>query len=366
MRSSRLKLKLELLCRGIRLDPPTRKKFQGYRQNKRASLSEGVCFNIGIGSESFVVNLAVHEKFVSSTPFSYSSIDHKLLCDGQAIASAYHIDDPSWFQLQLPDGTRYGEVLSVHLTNILAVALNDQCLFKTTSEGCRFCGLEAGRSPVKKDPSRIAQVIKGLESRGYKFTELNINSGTLEGPDRGAEVYMEVIREVRKVSSIPIAAQICPPANLSYFQHLCEAGLQTISFNIEIFDDEIRREICPGKSRISMPEYLLALEEAVKIFGRNQVSSWLIAGLEPKESTIAGAEAIARTGAIPFVTVFRPLLGTSMEDLSPPPVEDLLDIFEELKKIFTKYQLNPFASTCGCVNCDCCSALTEMLGTSPL
>ncbi len=364
MSSSSLKLKLELLCRGIRLDPPTSKKFQGYRQNKRASLSEGVCFNIGVGKESFVVNLAVHEKFVASTPFSYSSIDHKLLRDGQVVASACHIDDPSWFHLQLPDGTRYGEVLSVHLTNILAVALRDQCLFKVTSEGCQFCGMEAGRNPVKKDPSRIAQVIKGLESQGYKFTELNINSGTLEGPDRGAEVYMEVIREVRTVSSIPISAQICPPANLSYLRHLFEAGLQTISFNIEIFDDEVRRKICPGKSRISMPEYLQTLEEAVNVFGRNQVSSWLIAGLEPKESTIAGAEAIARTGAIPFVTVFRPILGTTMEDLSPPPVEDLLLIFEALDKIVARHQLNPFASTCGCVNCNCCSALTEMLGTS--
>jgi biotin synthase-related radical SAM superfamily protein len=142
---------------------------------------------------------------------------------------------------------------------------------------------------------------------------------------------------------------------------LKDAGLTTISFNLEIFDEESRQKICPGKSRVTVSHYLEALKYATGVFGRGQVSSWLFAGLEPKERTIDGIRAVSETGAIPFVTVFRPLIGTELEDMLPPAVDDVIEIFEAVGQAIREHKVNPQESQCGCVNCNCCSALFESI-----
>ncbi|OLD65965.1 MAG: hypothetical protein AUI52_05695 [Acidobacteria bacterium 13_1_40CM_2_68_10] len=58
--------------------------------------------------------------------------------------------------------------------------------------------------------------------------------------------------------------------------------------------------------------------------------SKIIAGLEPPASSIAAIEWITSVGAIPTVCVFRPLVGTDMEDAPPPRTVDLIPDFRRL------------------------------------
>ena len=174
-------------------------------------------------------------------------------------------------------------------------------------------------------------------------------------------MYEEAIQEVRKVSDIALYAQICPPEDFSYIKRLKDAGLNTISFNIEIFDPKVRSEICPGKAKIPIKRYLDALGYAAELFGKNQVSSWLIAGLEPKESLMAGARAVAKAGAIPFITVFRPLMGSELQHKKPPDADWLMEVFDGLREILIEYGLDPSKSASGCAKCNCCSAGEEVL-----
>jgi hypothetical protein len=56
---------------------------------------------------------------------------------------------------------------------------------------------------------------------------------------------------------------------------------------------------------------------------RGAVSGEIIAGLEPLESTLAAIERITSVGAFPTVCVFRPTVGSDMEDWPPPDYEDM-------------------------------------------
>jgi hypothetical protein len=56
---------------------------------------------------------------------------------------------------------------------------------------------------------------------------------------------------------------------------------------------------------------------------RGAVSGEIIAGLEPIDSTIAAIERIASAGAFPTVCVFRPTVGSDMEDWPPPAYDDM-------------------------------------------
>jgi radical SAM protein (TIGR04043 family) len=355
-----IRTKAELFCKGVRCDLGSELPVP-YQPNKRASLSEGKCFILDPERGKYPVNVAVRERFVKDSPFSFSFLEKKILKNGNPFLDVEDIPEPEWYGLKLPDGKSFNQVVQVHFTDILASALSDFCIFKAEGKGCKYCALRTGPASRNKDPKDIAYCVAHLEGAGLHFSELNLNAGTLPGEDRGAGLYLKTIQEIRKVSNIPIAAQICPPEDFRWIKDLYEAGLNTISFNLEVYDEQCRKEICPGKSAIPRERYFEAMEYAVKLFGRNQVSSWLIIGLEPVESTIAGSDPIAAIGAIPFVSVFRPLTGTELENKLPPAVDDVVRVFKKIGEILKKYQLDPKDSTNGCVRCNCCSALMETM-----
>ena len=56
----------------------------------------------------------------------------------------------------------------------------------------------------------------------------------------------------------------------------------------------------------------------------------IIAGLEPPESSIAAIDWITSVGAIPTVCVFRPLVGTDLDDWDPPETEAMVPVFRRL------------------------------------
>jgi hypothetical protein len=56
----------------------------------------------------------------------------------------------------------------------------------------------------------------------------------------------------------------------------------------------------------------------------------IIAGLEPPESSIRAIDWITSVGAIPTVCVFRPLVGTDLEDAPPPKTEEIVPVFRRL------------------------------------
>ena len=56
----------------------------------------------------------------------------------------------------------------------------------------------------------------------------------------------------------------------------------------------------------------------------------IIAGLEPPESSIRAINWITSVGAVPTVCVFRPLVGTDLQDAEPPKTEDMIPVFRRL------------------------------------
>lgn len=357
------RLKLELLCKGIRVSPQVLKRFPGYRY-KRASLSEGLCFDLFSEdcNKPVPINLAIHEKFVKKSPFFYDEDKGFILKHDKPYIKARIIDYPGWYFNKLKDGTPFQEVFQLHYQTILATSLTNYCEFKLKGKGCKFCaiGYQVDKPVIKSIP-QMMDVLRELTGMGHNFSEINLNSGTLLDEEKGVDMFLDVAREIRKVVDWPIYAQICPPKDLSFIEKLAKAGITCLSFNLEIYDKELREEIMPSKGLIPREYYFEAMEYASNVLGRGQVSSWLISGLEPVESTIEGLKRVANAGAIPFITVFRPLIGSEFEDLMPPEVDDIAPVFEVLGQTLTQMKLDPAKTLSGCVKCNCCSALWEVI-----
>ena len=102
-----------------------------------------------------------------------------------------------------------------------------------------------------------------------------------------------------------------PPGDLASIQELYDAGARSIGIHVESLDDAVRLRWMPGKGSVPMSEYRAAWAEAVRVFGRNQVSTYLLIGLgEDPDELVAGGEELIGMGVYPFVVPYRPLAGT--------------------------------------------------------
>jgi len=363
MINSTTRIKLELLCKGVRISDHLLRLFPGYL-HKRASLSEGMCFDLfpkGL-DHPVKINLPVREKFVKESPFSFDDQRMMILKDDKPLISASPIEQPSWYKQKLDSGTFFQEIFQLHYKSILATSLTNFCDFKTIGKGCKFCamGYESQKRRIKS-AQEITAVLKELIGMGLHFTEVNLNSGTLIGNEKNINLYLDIVKAIRELTDWPIYAQLCPPADLHEIDRLVNAGITSLSFNMEIYDKKLRKKIMPAKGRIPIEHYLKAMSHASKILGRGQISSWLIAGLEPQDSTIEAIKRIAEIGVIPFVTVFRPLTGSEFENQTPPDPASIEHVFDILSSTLSEMNLRPCETKCGCVKCNCCSALSEVL-----
>ena len=73
----------------------------------------------------------------------------------------------------------------------------------------------------------------------------------------------------------------------------------------------------PGKAQVSLDRYFAAFEAAVPVFGRGQVSSYILAGLgDTKEAILEVSRRLIAIGVYPFVVPFVPISGHAAREPS--------------------------------------------------
>ena len=98
-----------------------------------------------------------------------------------------------------------------------------------------------------------------------------------------------------------------------------DAGIDTLGMHLEAVTPEVRARIMPGKAEVSIERYLEAFEAAVPVFGRGQVSTYILAGLgDSAEAILAMCERLIGLGVYPFVVPFVPISGTPLESHPAP------------------------------------------------
>ncbi|MHA2400007.1 MAG: hypothetical protein ACXADU_14120, partial [Promethearchaeota archaeon] len=136
------------------------------------------------------------------------------------------------------------------------------------------------------------------------------------------------------------------------------AGADTIGIHIEILDDDLRREITPGKYSLSYNLFETNWKHAIEVFGKDQVSSYILAGFGEKPSSfINQIEKIISVGVIPYITPVRSIPGKP--NLPTTNCIELLDIYCKTAELMKQYGVNPLKNKAGCVRCGGCSSIKE-------
>ncbi|MEU6543227.1 MSMEG_0568 family radical SAM protein [Streptomyces sp. NPDC046859] len=271
---------------------------------------------------------------------------------------------PRFYDLTTADGTRYEQIARLHGADVLATTVVQTCIRYAEADRCRFCTIEeslrSGATVAAKTPAQLAEVAEAAV-RLDGVRQMVMTTGTTTGPDRGARNLVRSVRAVLEaVPGLPVQVQCEPPGDLTWIRELHDAGATAIGIHVESLDDEVRRRWMPGKSTVPMADYEAAWDEAVRVFGPNRVSTYLLVGLgEDPDELIAGAGKLIGRGVYPFVVPFRPMRGTlaARDGAGAPSAELLRYVTEGVAAQLRAAGMSGADQKAGCAACGACSVL---------
>jgi radical SAM protein (TIGR04043 family) len=277
------------------------------------------------------------------------------------------VDRPRFYDLTTADGIPYEQIARLHGADVLATTVVQTCIRYAPDERCRFCTIEeslrTGATVAAKTPAQLAEVAEAAV-RLDGIRQMVMTTGTTAGPDRGARVLARSVRAVLDaVPGLPIQVQCEPPGpdDLAAIGLLKDAGATAIGIHVESLDDEVRRRWMPGKSGVPLQQYEAAWDEAVRVFGRNRVSTYLLIGLgEDPDELVAGAARLIARGVYPFVVPFRPMAGTlaaSDGALGPDP-EVVAAVSGRVATLLRAAGMRGRDQGAGCAACGACGVLS--------
>ena len=313
--------------------------------------------------DGVAVSVPTSSPYVSSSPYSLKTREnHTLLFkNDEDLIPVEVISRPRFYDQTTSDGVSCSKIALLHGKDCLATSVLQTCIYWNSKRQCRFCGIELSlrnRQTIPlKTPDQLAEVTgkaKTLDS--VQHVVLTAGTGRPQGDE--ISILTAAASAIKKTTDLPVHVQFLPPPDLNRLHDLKRSGVDTVGIHVESLDTKVLSRVAPGKASIGLKRYEEAWKGAVEVFGPNQVSSFLIAGLgEKPDSVVSGSEFLADLGVYPFVVPLRPIPGSLMEEALPPDPDVMKIIYEKVAGILVKKGLSAARSLAGCVRCGACSAL---------
>ncbi|MEI5995698.1 MSMEG_0568 family radical SAM protein [Paraburkholderia bengalensis] len=354
-------LRTELQSAGLRLVDPnagaaSRRGGAGPSDHKAVTV-DGVTIMVPVHTSS-----AWNSPFVAGVPDETGA--SALLRGTIPIASISFPKAPRFTQLQTLDGVPYSHIATLHSTDVLATTVLQTCIrYESRKKTCKFCAigqsLAAGRTIARKTPEQLAEVARAaVLLDGVKHMVLT--TGTPPTPDRGAQILCESAFAIKAAVDLPIQAQCEPPDDDAWFERMKASGIDTLGMHLEVVTPEVRARVMPGKASVPIARYMEAFRAAVAVFGKGQVSTYILAGLGDTAAAILSmSRELIDIGVYPFVVPFVPISGTPLEDHPAPAPEFMKSILAPLGVMLRDAQMRSADIKAGCGKCGACSSLAS-------
>jgi radical SAM protein (TIGR04043 family) len=283
--------------------------------------------------------------------------------DGVPVTRISFPPQPRFYGLSTLDGVPYWKIATLHGSDVLATTVLQNCIrYENRRTSCQFCAIGAslagGRTIARKTPEQLGEVARAaVLLDGVKHVVLT--TGTPNATDRGARVLCESAAGIRAAVDLPIQAQCEPPDDFAWFERLRDAGVATLGMHLEAVEPAVRARAMPGKAKVPVDYYLAAFAAAVRVFGRGQVSTYILAGLgDAPASILAMSRRLIDLGVYPFVVPLVPISGTPLEHASAPDAEFMRPLLSELGAMLRAAALRSEDIKAGCGKCGACSSLS--------
>lgn len=346
------KIMSELLIRGVQIP------WEVQKRNGGAGPAEGCTLLIG----DKPANVPVNSSYARNSSYSLQkkSSGLTLYKDSIPLFPVEIVGRPDYYNHMTDDGIAYHKIALLHGKDCLATTVFQRCIYWNSKKRCRFCGIElslqSGKTIEVKTPAQLKEVAETAKGRDG-IQHVVLTTGCTSSLEKAIGHIADCVSSIKESTGLPVHVQIEPPSDPGMLDELKRAGLDTLGIHIESFDENVLSKIAPAKYEYGLPRYTKSWEKAVALFGKNQVSSFLIAGLgESPDSMVSGAEYLAELGVFPFVVPFRPIPGICC-DVGPTEPAYMDELYRRISDILQQYGLSSKVSKAGCVRCGACSAL---------
>lgn len=259
---------------------------------------------------------------------------------------------PKWLTQKTSDGKTFSSVMQLISAQVFNACVMRHCEYFNTDAHCRFCAMTGGSRALKEVGIRHQMALKtehaveALEA-AHKETGVNIillSGGTLLDQDREAEAYYRLTKALAEKRD-ELRAETYILAGTTAFerdkaQRLRDLGLDLLMYDIEVWDPEVFRFVCPGKSaHIGRDEWLKRLLAAKDIFGTGRAGTNLVLGAElaqpggfqDLDQALASWEECFEwclsNGIVPMLTIWQPSAGSKFEGArNTASIEYLLEV----------------------------------------
>jgi radical SAM protein (TIGR04043 family) len=317
--------------------------------------------------DGMTIMVPVHTAPAFASPYVVEKPDafgrSKISRDGVTLGDVSFPMRPRFYDRSTADGIPYWKIAVLHSRDVLATTVLQTCIrYQSRTKTCQFCAigqsLAAGRTIERKTPEQLAEVAKAaVELDGVKH--MVMTTGTPPGRDRGAAILAESATAVKAAVDLPIQGQCEPPDDDAWFARMKDAGVDALGMHLEAVTPQVRARVMPGKAQVSVERYFNAFAAAVPVFGRGQVSSYILAGLgDTKEAILETCEKLIALGVYPFVVPFVPISGTPLESHPAPSPAFMHEILGSLALMLRAGGLRATDIKAGCGKCGACSALS--------
>ncbi|MEK7789999.1 MAG: radical SAM protein [Deltaproteobacteria bacterium] len=329
-------LQIDLFCRGVRIDPSCDLENDARLVSRtRAGLGSGLEMIIPGPLKDNWLNVPLVEAFVKESPYLLFKRGQSYYVRHEIENHEYRIvlpPQPRWYTQKTSKGTLMSHVGVLQGTYLGIYILNSCSYWRMSpAQNCRFCttGLNVGvNEEAKKDLEDVVETAKAAKKESG-MTFVHFNSGYQ--PENGLDQAAPYVKAVKERVGALVGVQMIPEKKLWKYDWLIDLGADHFSFCYEFHNPEYFAKYLPGKHHtLGQETFFRALEYTSKKMGKGKVSGEIIAGVEPIEDTLKAIDYITGAGAFPTVCIFRPTIGSDMENYPSPRYEDMEVVFTHL------------------------------------
>jgi pyruvate-formate lyase-activating enzyme len=295
-----------------------------------------------------------------------------LACDGELITEVEFPPYTDYYQRRSSRGRRFAEFSVIVGTDNLTFPFLWPCDVAVSAGGaCRFCypgrmaeqrargekpaasfgGIQEGasRDGIAGYPMTLPEPQEVAEAVDYVFNveklgrTITITGGTQrEFATEGghARAVLEAMDEVAGLDNVAgeVLLYSSPPKRPEEIDPLFEAGVDRVAMDLEVWDPDLFRRVCPGKSTFHNREDILkALDYVVARYGPWQGCTTFIAGAEPLESWLEGVEEVASRGIVPLYPILNHQNPMMEEFGLRPGLDYYRRALEKYAEVYRKY-----------------------------
>jgi hypothetical protein len=251
---------------------------------------------------------------------------------------------PDFYDKKTRSGELMKKVASMRGDCGLRVCFDNACTYFSKGEQCKFCNIVPARQRNRnhvvtiKEAEDIYDVVKEAIIDNPVCSHLAMTAGAAKDDGLGnLPEILERLKPLLAIKNFPIVTAITATRNKEETEQLCSAGISSVAFNLEIWDEKLFHEICPGKTRrVGRARWIESLKEARDLLKPARALSSFVVGLEPAESVLKGIDYLSSEGIWPIMSPFIPMVGTEYEGMKSKSADWIWDVHEKATDIIYK------------------------------